>query len=580
MKSCLFKKLALASLIGISGTSWAQPLPGAGTAVQSAIDRQAAQASEQAMGRAAQQAAERAAQQAAQNAQEQALGRVQEQTAERVQEQAAGRVVNQAAGRVQSQAENVQNQALDRVQNQAERAQEQALERAQSQLERVQSQAERLQEQASDRAQGQVERAQNVPGREQALPDVATQAQQQALGRADAGLGALPGLRPMAQLPDRLPVTDREGNQAFVEIAIEPNIRVLEREWVMLLDDAQRSQLISEAPQLMQYLAQTRPFAALDSFLLKFRVPPDLDANDQILQLVPEALRDLMDRNHVYSAQGSQQSDIENNPEAGQTGDLLQLPMSAVCSDPLSVGMIDSAIDTGHSAFGRNVRVINRKIIEEDVELPIGHGTAVAGVLIGEGPELQPLLPRGTVYNASVVYAQDSYNQGASVMHLLEALDWMIALEDVRVINMSLTGPANRLLEQGVRAAMANGKVIVAAAGNAGPHAPAFYPAAYEGVITATAVDRLGAVYRWANQGSHVDFSALGVSIPTARGDGGFGRESGTSMAAPVVSAFLACELASNGADLNAALVALTARAKDLGSPGHDPVFGHGLLHP
>lgn len=554
MKNRYFHILAMICLTASSNATWAQSLPGAGRAVQSVIDRQASQVSEQAIERAAQQAAERASQQAAQNAQQQISGRVQDQ--------ATGRIADQAANRVQAQAENVQNQTLGRVQSQAERAQQQASGRALDQAERAAVARERT---------------------SQVIPDVAVQARDQAASIVEAaqarGQGATSGIRPMAQLPDRLPVIDRSGNQAFVEIAIEPNIRVLEREWVMLLDNTQRSLLIAEAPELMQYLAQTRPFAALDSFLLKFRVPPDLDANDRILDLVPEALRELMDRNHVYSIQAGQQSDFEINPEASQMGGLLRLPMASVCHEPISVGMIDSAINVGHSAFRQNVQVINRNIIEDTLELPVGHGTAVAGVLIGEGPELRPLLPNGTVYNASVVYSQDANNQGASVMHLLEALDWMIGL-DVRVINMSLTGPANRLLEQGVRAAISNGKMIVAAAGNAGPHAPAFYPAAYDGVITVTAVDRQGAVYRWANQGSYVDFSAFGVSVPTARGDGGFGRESGTSIAAPIVSAFLACELASNGADVNAALSSLESRAMDLGQPGHDPVFGHGLLHP
>src|SRR5690606_7888972 len=140
------------------------------------------------------------------------------------------------------------------------------------------------------------------------------------------------------------------------------------------------------------------------------------------------------------------------------------------------------------------------------------------------------------------------YHQATTALHILQALDWLIA-QEVGVINMSLTGPANRLLEQGINAAISRGKVIVAAAGNHGPHGPPVYPAAYPGVITATAVSSNRSIYRWANQGDHIDFASIGVSVSTARADGSFGQESGTSMAAPVVTAFVACAMAAGTAE-------------------------------
>ncbi|HDZ07803.1 MAG TPA: hypothetical protein ENH93_07040 [Pseudohongiella sp.] len=544
-------------------------------------------------------------------AQEQAADRAQQQASERTQEQAIGRVQSQTVDRVQGQARAAQNQALDRVQGgQAERVQEQLLERSAQQLERTQQQLERTQQQL-ERSQQQMERTREQldnaagqatgPGRGRGNgvangPDLPTAAQQAISQLPGQARGRIPGPSPMAQLPERLPVIGDDGDEMFVEIAIEPNIRVLEREWVMLLSEAQREQLIDEAPDLMPYLAQTRTLDALESYLLRFRVPPDLDANDQILDLVPEPLRELIDRNHVYSAQSGAALDNSggnsgDSPEAGQGAperNRLTVPMSAVCEDPVAVGVIDSMINTEHPAFARAAGAppafVSRQFLQEQVDGVSGHGTAVAGVLVGDGSaygyDLAPLLPNATVYSASVVYSQDAYHQGATVMHLLEALSWMLEQEQLRVINMSLTGPANRLLEQAIRAVQAQGKLVVAAAGNEGPHADLLYPAAYDGVVTATAVANDHSVYRWAAQGDHVDFAALGVSVPTARGSGDFGRESGTSIAAPVVSAFLACELVSAAQTTGQAREALAARATDLGSSGHDPIYGHGLLHP
>ncbi|MBU2098742.1 MAG: S8 family serine peptidase, partial [Gammaproteobacteria bacterium] len=378
---------------------------------------------------------------------------------------------------------------------------------------------------------------------------------------------------PLAQLPDRLPVTTNQGNEAFVEIRIEPNIRVLEREWVMLINADQRQVLLNQAPAILQFLQETTPFEALNSFLLRFRVPPDIDSEEAIQQLLPESLQDMIDRNHVYSAQS----------EASAQASTLPLPMTSVCNGRLSVGMVDSAVREDHPAFapgGRQTPLVTRAFIDQNLVQPSGHGTAVAGVMIGHTQGLQPLLPNATLYSASVVYAQDAYNQGATVLNMMQALDWLISIEDLQVINISMTGPPNRLLAQGVAAAQQRGKVIVAAAGNDGPFAPARYPAAYEGVITATAVAVDTSIYRWANQGEHVDFAALGVSVVTARGDGTVGAESGTSMATPVVSAFFACEMASHDGDKTRVLENLRSRALDLGVSGRDPVFGHGLLHP
>jgi subtilisin family serine protease len=130
-----------------------------------------------------------------------------------------------------------------------------------------------------------------------------------------------------------------------------------------------------------------------------------------------------------------------------------------------------------------------------------------------------------------------------------------------------------------VTAVTAKGKVIVAAAGNEGPYGPARYPAAYAEAIGVTAVARDSVVFRFANQGEHIDYAALGVDVPTALQDGSVGPGSGTSLAAPVVSAFIACAMARDDDPLHA-LAALDSKARDLGAPGADPVYGRGLLHP
>jgi minor extracellular protease Epr len=73
----------------------------------------------------------------------------------------------------------------------------------------------------------------------------------------------------------------------------------------------------------------------------------------------------------------------------------------------------------------------------------------------------------------------------------------------------------------------------------------------------------------------------LGVNVLTAQSQDRTGRESGTSMAAPVVSAALACTVASiPELSRSQILSALAAKAIDLGPIGKDPIFGLGAIRP
>ena len=104
-------------------------------------------------------------------------------------------------------------------------------------------------------------------------------------------------------------------------------------------------------------------------------------------------------------------------------------------------------------------------------------------------------------------------------------------------------------------------------------------PAGYETVLAVTAVDRRGEPYRRAGRGPHIDIAAPGVDVWTAASISGARTKTGTSFATPFVSAGAALMLQDEPTLTPAALRdRLRAGASDLGAPGHDPVFGHGLL--
>lgn len=239
-----------------------------------------------------------------------------------------------------------------------------------------------------------------------------------------------------------------------------------------------------------------------------------------------------------------------------------------------TVGIVDTAVDAGHPAL-RGVRIQQVSFAGRD--LPTDHGTAVASILAGgDGGGPSRLL-------AAAVVARPERSAGtttdtASADALVRALDWM-AQNNAPVVNVSLAGPPNSLVEDAVRRAQQRGMIIVAAVGNDGPAAPPLYPAAYDGVVGVTAVDERGGIYRRAGRGSHVDVAARGVGVTVAGPAGRLVEASGTSYAAPQVAAALAEQhTAQDAQSARAAVSRLMDEVSDAGERGPDPVFGAGVL--
>jgi hypothetical protein len=85
--------------------------------------------------------------------------------------------------------------------------------------------------------------------------------------------------------------------------------------------------------------------------------------------------------------------------------------------------------------------------------------------------------------------------------------------------------------------------------------------------------------YRQAARGPHVAFAAPGVNLWTAASISGGRLRSGTSYAAPFVTAALAVEqLRRPGKPVEEAVAELSRCALDLGEPGRDPIFGNGVI--
>jgi subtilisin family serine protease len=236
------------------------------------------------------------------------------------------------------------------------------------------------------------------------------------------------------------------------------------------------------------------------------------------------------------------------------------------------VGLIDSGVDPAHEVFSG---LTAHRLGCSGRVVPQEHGTAVASLMVGRAATFHGAAPGSELYAADVYCGLPT---GGAVDVVAEAFSWLVQ-QKVPVINVSLVGPPNRVLEGVVQRVLAGGHIVVAAVGNDGPAAPPLYPAAWPGVVGVTGVDARRRVLVEAERGTQVKFAAPGAQMAAAKSPLGYTLVRGTSFAAPIVAGLLALKLpAPDKAAADRAVMALAQEAVDLGSPGPDPVYGFGLV--
>ena len=376
-----------------------------------------------------------------------------------------------------------------------------------------------------------------------------------------------------------LPDAPRAVSGALNTLAVARDVRIesLAREHRAELDRDSRGELVVRAEVVaVDITAAALQRAQAEDFVLKrtqelaelglrvsvLQTPKGWSAARGLKRLRKLDPGGVYDFNHVYLGSG----------EVGRPGARiasLDSPLPGAASSPGSArraGLIDGGVDSTHRYFA-HTRF--QRFGCDGNGVPTEHGTAVAAILI-------------SWQSVDEVYAADVYcgqPTGGAIDAVAAALGWM-ARERVAVINVSLVGPRNALLERVVHTLVARGFLLVAAVGNDGPAAAPLYPASYEGVIGVTAVDRNHRVLVEACRGKQVDFAAEGADIEAATlAPDTYGQVRGTSFAAPVVAALFALEFQQPDAARRELEVGKwMGLARDLGKQGRDDVYGSGEL--
>lgn len=355
---------------------------------------------------------------------------------------------------------------------------------------------------------------------------------QNILAQPGAREAVVPTLNSVSGLPERLAeapaATLLELRQLRLRELIRQYPRELEndgngqpvRRGVLVVVDPDPTSLQSAARAGFGVLSDDRD-AELGIRSVTLSVPRNLSTRQALKRLHSIAPALQADFDHLYEPAGGALL-----PFAGA------LAASAGAGGGPRIGIVDGGVASHPSMGGASIEQNGFAGRPQ----PTGHGTAVASLIVGnQGPFL------GAARGASLFVA-DVYGgsrAAGSASSIVRALSWL-ASKRLQVINISLVGPQNRLVQRAVQVLRARGIGIVAAVGNDGPAAPPQYPASYPGVVAVTAVDARGRALPEAGKAAHLDFAAPGADMAAALPGQGYAKVRGTSFAAPLATARLA----------------------------------------
>ncbi|MBI3336210.1 S8 family peptidase [Candidatus Peregrinibacteria bacterium] len=276
----------------------------------------------------------------------------------------------------------------------------------------------------------------------------------------------------------------------------------------------------------------------------------------------------------------------------------ITVQQTGVVGAGVKVAVLDTGVDATHPEL--QGRIVSRtSFTESDGEDHQGHGTHVAGIIVGQGiKEIvdggETNSARGVSPGASLLVGQICDEQGwCSEGDIMRGIEWAVD-QGADVINLSLgsglytdhcdTDP----LAAKVNWAVDQGVSVVAGAGNGGEYGEGVLaPACASKAIAVGAVDHSDVRPVWSSYGKAIDIVAPGVGVlsiyPCAVAgtcpEPAYWKGYGTSMATPHVAgavALLKEEFPNlTPGDLYAAL---TLSAYDLESAGFDPETGYGRL--
>jgi subtilase family protein len=271
-----------------------------------------------------------------------------------------------------------------------------------------------------------------------------------------------------------------------------------------------------------------------------YLVPADQSMEKIIAELVQDERVQIVQRMHQFKTRIHQYNDpyfiLQKNLHEIQ----INLVHSIATGRNVTIAMIDTGVDTEHPDLAGQIEVAKNFAVGISSSFANDmHGTAIAGTIIAHKDNSTGIV--GVAPNARLIALKacwpdkiDSFAATCNSFTLALAINAAIKL-GVDILNMSLAGPPDPLLEILLKQAIKKGIIVIAACPSA-LEDNMHFPASLENVISVMS-ERSS---RSDNTKQKYSFSAPGIDILTTLPHGTYDFVSGSSLSAAQVSGLVA----------------------------------------
>lgn len=205
----------------------------------------------------------------------------------------------------------------------------------------------------------------------------------------------------------------------------------------------------------------------------------------------------------------------------------------------VKIALIDSGVSE-HEALSiqNSISMIDERPMDDE----IGHGTQMAGTIVGESAYYRGIAPEANLLSIKIINTKS-----ADVESLNKAIEWSME-NDIDIINLSLTGEEEvKQIEESIKSATEKGIHIVAAVGDWSSNSIGS-PAIFDNVIAVAAIDIEGELHGLSNFDSKEEILlSPGVAMLTPSYGNTYNYISGSSVATAFVTGVIALILEKHG---------------------------------
>jgi subtilisin family serine protease len=253
----------------------------------------------------------------------------------------------------------------------------------------------------------------------------------------------------------------------------------------------------------------------------------------------------------------------------------------------VTVAIVDNGVDRNHPDLTASVlQAVYTNGSPTPLGDPDGHGTALAGLIAGQGHGANRqngvlgIAPAADILPVVLGSPATPDPTGARTVtpdQLAEGIE-VATLRGAKVIVVGYSVGGSERLQQAVRQARAADAIIVAADGNRAGEAFEPYPAAYDGVLAAVPLSRAGDVLVPSDSGRRLGFGVPGEEIMTTNSGGGYRVDAGSAAVGALAAVVALLRSAYPKLPADEIVHRLSVTAVDAGADGVDPQFGVGRV--